>query len=131
MKRVIKFRAISYRTCDFVFGSLVEDKEEFFILSDGEKFHVVKESIDQFTGMIDGYGVEIYESDVLRRIGKGTNEYFVYFDNGLFLLQNQFGRWGTLEKYFEICISFDLKAEVIGNFYETPELCEHALPNQS
>lgn len=134
MQRQIKFRGIPLFGKNFVHGSLVVDinekGEETFIIrrnknSKVSNFEVIPATVNQYTGLADKNGVEIYENDLLRY---NDNYFKIEYDNGAF--------WGIPYK----CTRSDIKmakhplgqilhyvfddtiCEVIGNIYENSEL---------
>ncbi len=72
----------------------------------------LKESkIMQFTGLLDKKGKDIYESDIIKPFGDGTNLTRVYWD---------YAAWQVYGGGLLYSIVDHL--EVVGNIYETPEL---------
>jgi len=78
---------------------------------------------EQYTGVKDRNGNEIYEGDICKDICINGNEYAplsVIFDEGAFSLKYS-------EDYIPPLCDIDLDhIEVIGNIYENPELMEVA-----
>ena len=71
--------------------------------------------VEEFTGLKDKNGTEIYEGDIIKG-NKGI--YFIQW-NDYFACFNAIDRD---KKYFELRKSLMLKTEVIGNVFENPEL---------
>jgi len=102
--RDIKFRAWDYdrNVMDF-----------FDLRSYDDSFHDNFGTIEQFTGLEDKNGVEIYEDDVVRF--SCGDKMKVIFNNGAFEVS---GSYNMLASHsWEDC-------EVIGNIHENPELLE-------
>lgn len=82
------------------------------LLYDGNLFSYVPNNliIQNFTGLQDNMGTDIYEGDILTNIF-GLKDY-VSFQCGCFILKKNYG---TLFEY-------NKKASIIGNIFENPEL---------
>ena len=117
MSREIKFRAwVNEHWVDWLptsksletYNAVIIDKDGY---STDSKCH-----IEQYTGLKDTNGTEIYEGDILM---DGDGESFEYW-----VVKFEFGKFvgetvGVSEDIFELA---DL--EVIGNIHENPELLE-------
>lgn len=114
--REIKFRAwnsdLNKYSNPFTFNSTVLN------FTNDKGFGTIKsitdELIEQFTGLHDKNGVEIYEGDILSW-GYGYTDEVVTFENGCFGYSSLYSFTSLSESNLVIC-------EVIGNIHENPEL---------
>lgn len=142
--REILFRGQRCDNGEWVYGNLITDGEDVFVLVkedllkgldvggwiDGvQTYEAVPETVGQYTGMTDKNGKKVFEGDIV----KGKSEYFgngslnqkavVLYDRGQFLLS--FGE--TLEECkqlndFEVVGVWSGDVEVIGNIHDNSEL---------
>ena len=115
MNREIKFR---------IFGK-TSKKMHFFKLNDAQSGWVVPDEeckdVQQFTGLFDKKGNEIYEGDFLEEYNSTKKRYFYFF-----IEYNSGGFENNGENIgFNIYHNPETKivdAKIIGNIYENPEL---------
>jgi len=80
--------------------------------------------LEQFTGLTDKNGVEIYEGDIVKWVGMVDYNYEVVFKKGSYYtahINKSLGDWGLLSDMYrpDIVECFDEGFEVIGNIHET------------
>lgn len=139
MKEIIKFRGKRVDTGEWVFGNVIGVDCSYVIaqnmfewvensgLQGGDWWHVIPDTVGQYTGLKDKNSKEIYEGDILRHKWNSGNDIFletiseVKFSRGAFVVDDKKrADWllslHALPKWAEI--------EVIGNIYENPGLLE-------
>lgn len=153
MNRHILFRAKRVDNDEWAFGDLITSKDKYYIHPQANAFQVdgtlsrlvvlhevKKESIGQFTGLIDNRGCPIFEGDVLKIISSVRSEIIDitrafqsakredcavvlcdYKTGGYKLKVYHKGKYKRISK-FAIGHLCSYKAEVIGNIYDNPEL---------
>ena len=127
MTREIKFRAWDKKTKTMSIGfTLREIESDFGHQITTPDFFVVDEcEIQQFTGLQDKNGKDIYEGDALRQkrrdncFGKGEQEDIVVIGSPEWYELSNLESGGPEGDYPII------EQEVIGNIYENPELLNH------
>lgn len=131
MNREIKFRGFSKELNRWLYGHfMIGLNDEYYIIhkvkiddttTKLEYSIVVKESVGQFTGLADKNGKEIYEGDVV----------FIMNYNFIGIIYLREDRWhckNTKEQDFDngdYYYGDDMMwgyAEIIGNYFENPEL---------
>ncbi|ARF70700.1 hypothetical protein B7C51_24820 (plasmid) [Paenibacillus larvae subsp. pulvifaciens] len=128
MSRPIKFRGKRIDNGEWVYGFYLYGAilEHHVIWMDNENWLVDSETVDQFTGLYDTNGIEIYEGDIIASEEMGYTEsgHFngmrkfvgsVIFTSGRFVLHHVSGKLKDLE----FGSSYH---KVIGNIYEHPHL---------
>lgn len=130
MKRQIIFRGKctpeSKYAGEWVFGSCVqcENGETLIIYAQSDNctstYHVIPDSVGQFTGLHDKNGKEIYEGDIVKC---NDENYVVKFKYEMFYASVEEcnkGIYGGFPLYF-ILDRYE-ECEVIGNIYDNPEI---------
>ena len=119
MNRVRKFRAY-----DKITRKRVIDPMCFYMSVDDDGTLNIMHNIIvcDFTSFFDKNNVEMFEGDLFEGFGEGSKYCEVRIEKGEIVVYNNFGKWGTLERYFQIASSFAVKPKVVGNIYENPEL---------
>lgn len=106
------------------YGDLLHRKDGFAIKEGTDGFcwcEVERETVGQFTGLVDKNGQKIFECDILRvcdsKFEEGKNYMSVYWDPkntgyNPFIAADCLGGWGELPE----------NCEVIGNIFDNPNL---------
>lgn len=125
----IKFRGKRITGSGFIFGNVIFDKSRKVFINDSKAYknnidvdvvniyEVVSQTVGQFTGLKDKFDNEIYVGDLMNPISENIT-YEVVFENGMFGLKNEFGFWGSLDKFITVCKDHNWEYSVSGNIYE-------------
>lgn len=113
MNRSFKFRPWDTDVEGFIYSHNISGGTwGSFILEDTRNRYIVQ----QFTGLHDKNSKEIYEGDILNRLGESRVVKWDSQDAGFWLVDAHGGK-------LNIGLTCD-EAEIIGNTYETPDLQE-------
>ena len=119
--REILFRGKRVENGKWVDGDLVKRDKSFYVLqSDSDDYkcnEVNPETIGQYTGLDDKYGVKIFEGDILR--GSMVNLIVAYEGAGFiaYWMDHDYG-YGTEKMWCNLVEG----GEVIGNIHDNPEV---------
>jgi uncharacterized phage protein (TIGR01671 family) len=125
--REIKFRGKHITTGEWLYGSHYDDCGEEYILPnmpgsavDYEDYQVDPNTVDQYTGLKDKNGKEIYEGDVVQN-GEGGYFYIVYWwDEDAAFRGKQVGSSSTIGLNY-----WRKELRIVGNIYDNPELLQY------
>ena len=125
--REIKFRGKRVDNGEWVYGDLIHNAFDgyrifpFGIKPDGSyPVEVIPETVEQFTGLHDKNGQELYEGDIL---SQGTSRFIVKWDEKHAMYKCYFV--GLDEHYCNLSDDYIRDYfSVIGNIHENPELLE-------
>lgn len=115
-----KFRVWSKSKNRFLSGILITEDGLVCHIEKYEEFSLPKNqddfTIQQWTGLTDSQGVEIYEGDILKWGEKNLSK--VEFYNGAFFV---FGiNWGACWQLADYADAYN----IVGNIFQNPELLE-------
>lgn len=129
MNRIIKFRIWDKRLKKFLEGCELDDiclsYDGDVLILEGRELNLLAEcEIQQFTGLSDKNGKEIYEGDIINCIGQGilfSDELIgeVEFQDFEYVIVTNDNKWPVA--------SFKVLADkqIIGNIFENPELIKN------
>ena len=124
MNRPLKFRVWDKAEREFADIHEYDSKNWFDRFSSGKSAIPETLTLQQFVGIVDKNGMEIYEGDIVEfsyetyqgEIEKSVGE--VYFEDGIFY-------FGRKEKFAtNDCNFLESSLEIIGNNFENPELID-------
>lgn len=115
--RELKFRRHTDYANDFIYYDLINSSEDDKII-----FNIEKMPIEQYTGLKDKNGKEIYEGDILREKGLLSLTCVEWDKNNTRYLTRVLDKSKHLSSIFYFDIIAGLECEVIGNIHDNPEL---------
>ena len=124
MKRKIKFRGKAVNDGRWLYGVPTIDMRA--ILNDDQPdspdaYEVDPDTVGQFTGLCDRNGKEIYEGDIMHRVGESDNSDVNYFREVVFC-DGFFGLHCVILKSSFPLSHYDIeKWDVLGNIFDSPE----------
>ena len=122
-QREIKFRGISKKTGDFIYGMPTFNFTHIFNdeqIDSPDNYEIIPETLGQFTGLTDKNGVEIYEGDVILSDGGIVADVSFLGNNKTCTI----GFYLTTPQGFCALLTPDTgdAVKVIGNIHQNPEL---------
>ncbi|MDR0979485.1 MAG: YopX family protein [Lachnospiraceae bacterium] len=127
--REILFRGKTFTKEDYewIYGYLYKEKEVLCISDDIYEIKgqvILKDTVGQFTGLLDKNGVKIFEGDIVKFTDYTNNENGCEgFDNIGAVEYGEFGFDITNRNYVDLDDTL-CTVEIIGNIYDNPELPE-------
>ena len=120
--REIKFRGQRVDNGEWLYGDLMTYDNDYVIcdVDDGGYLPIIRETVGQFTGLLDKNGQEIYEGDIV--VGYGTWNLIVSIEKGHTVI-----KWTDYDSSKQ-CVYLEREwingeeAVVIGNIYDNKEI---------
>lgn len=137
--RQIKFRGKDIETGEWMYGDLIQRMgympSVMFPYESNGKVHysecaVKRETVGQFTGLLDKNGNEIYDGDILVW---GENDYksppmIVMFKHGSFgytYIEDWFHSFAGNTNFTFNPLNTDVRFEIVGNIHDNPEILKN------
>jgi uncharacterized phage protein (TIGR01671 family) len=129
--RTIKFRGKSKKTGEWIIGYYLKNRGIDFVCPDEfangktwEDYEVIPETVDQFTGLLDKNGKEIYEGDIIRSYDSENNPiiHSISWDNQKACYVATMPQSPLLGGSIDKDWMDEFEKEVIGNVFDNPEL---------
>jgi len=122
--RQIKFRAQDIASNKWLYGDLRHHKDDVCIFEQGSTKgeQVKRDTVGQFTGLLDKNGKEIYESDIILLGKNKTYTAQIVYRNDSLRIYSVGGYFiGDLDYIRQCGIDY---CEVIGNIHDNPEMVD-------
>lgn len=114
MNRELKFRIWDPKAGNWFWKP--DELGNIIYCDDWDMFDPYDYQFDQFTGLKDKNGDEIYENDIVELDPDDNDPYKVIFNEGKFEIENSIVNYDLGEEYMD--------CEIIGNIHENDDLLE-------
>lgn len=132
MPREIKFRAWLKDENKYFYWIPEFFSDQSPVMGYGDSIDYESIELEQYTGLKDKNGVEIYEGDIITRSAYNKYVGLVVFKHVSFVVQVEVNRFREKYMYLDfkdddyndgkVSATFETKTEVIGSIHENPEL---------
>lgn len=136
----IMHRPLKFRAWDKKYKEMVDCMKWSGPFDEGWPFNDDQYEFEQFTGLTDKNGKEIYEGDIVRAIKEGYTDingefhsgkelwtYIVEIDPACVVLKH----WKSEIKYPVLTTQYTDQMMVIGNIHQSPDLLKKLIPSPS